>query len=92
MVADARLGINLVVLIPGESYDKEEMRAGLDAIKMATRVLAALSAKQEPDPADIQALREYDDSTNGQDLEELACDVIQMALRHRAAMRAAGAR
>jgi hypothetical protein len=67
------------------------MRAGIDAIKTATRVLAALTAKQEPD-SDIQALREYDGSTNGRDFDELACDVIQKALRHRAAMRVAGAR
>ena len=68
------------------------MRVGIDAIKTATRVLAALTAKQEPDPADIQALLDYDQPTNGRDFDELACDVIQKALRHRAAMRAAGAR
>jgi hypothetical protein len=68
------------------------MRAGIDAIKTATRVLAALNAKQQPDPADIQALREYDERMHGLDFDELACDVIQKALRHRAAMRAAGAR
>ena len=69
-----------------------EMRAGIDAIKTATRALGALTAKQDPDPADIQALREYDESKKGRDFDELACDVTQIALRHRAAMRAAGAR
>jgi hypothetical protein len=68
------------------------MRAGIEAIKTATRVLAALTAKQEPDPTDIQALREYDEAPNGREFDELACDVVQKALRHRAAMRAARAR
>ena len=52
----------------------------------------ALREKQVPDPTDIQALREYDESKKGRDFDELACDVTQIALRHRAAMRAAGAR
>ena len=68
------------------------MRAGIDAIKTATRVLTALTAEQVPAAADIQSLREYDNSINARELDELACDVIQKALRHRAAMRTAGVR
>jgi hypothetical protein len=50
------------------------------------------TAEQVPDAADIQSLREYDNSTNARELDEPACDVIQKALRHRAAMRTAGVR
>jgi hypothetical protein len=64
--------------------------ASLEAIKTATRVLTALIKEKVPDPADIQALRKFDESTNEGDLDELACGVIQKALRHRAAMRASG--
>ncbi|HTR38876.1 MAG TPA: hypothetical protein VMH80_23380 [Bryobacteraceae bacterium] len=63
------------------------MRASLEVIKTATRVLSALTENQSPNPDDVQALREYDNSTNGRDLDELACDVIQKALRHRAQVR-----
>jgi hypothetical protein len=67
------------------------MRTSLDAIKTATGVLTALTEKQAPDSGDIQALREFDESTNGRGLDELTCDVIQKARRRRAAMRAVGA-
>jgi hypothetical protein len=58
------------------------MRAGIDAIKTGTRVLTALTEKR-PDAADIQALRQFDEFTNGRDLDELACKVIQKAVRRR---------
>jgi hypothetical protein len=63
------------------------MRASLEVIKTATRVLSALTDNQPPNPEDVQALREYDHSTNGRDVDELACDVIQKALHHRAEVR-----
>lgn len=63
------------------------MRASLEIIQTATRVLAALTDHQSPDPADVVVLREYDGRGNGRDLDELACDAIQKALRHRAEVR-----
>jgi len=63
------------------------MRASLEVIKTATRVLSALTEDRSPDPTDVHALRVYDESTNGRDLDELACDVIQKALRVRTQVR-----
>jgi len=64
------------------------MRASLEVIKTATRVLSALTDKKSPYPADVRALREYDGSAKERDLDELACDVIQKALQRRAQVRA----
>jgi hypothetical protein len=63
------------------------MRASLEVIQTATRVLTDLTDQRKPDPADIERLRDYDEETNGRDLDELACDVIQKALRRRAELR-----
>ena len=63
------------------------MRASLEVIKTATRVLSALTENESPNAADVQTLRDYDETRNGRDLDELACDVIQKALRHRADVR-----
>ena len=60
------------------------MRASLDILQTATRVLAALTDQRSPDPADVITLREYDGAGNGRDLDELACDAIKKVLRHRA--------
>lgn len=63
------------------------MHASLEVIQTATRVLSALTDRRSPDPADVIALREYDGRGNGRDLDELACDVIQKAIRRRAQVR-----
>jgi hypothetical protein len=63
------------------------MRASLEVIQTATRVLSALTNNRAPDPADVVALQEYDGESNGRDLDELACDAIQKAIRHRAQVR-----
>ena len=51
------------------------------AMELALRVLQAIVEHRQPDPADVSGLRKYDGSGNGRDLDELACDVIQKALR-----------
>ena len=63
------------------------MKASIEAIKTATRVLAALTERKIPDPADVESLRALSGFQNGRDLDELACDVIQQALKHRAEVR-----
>jgi hypothetical protein len=58
------------------------MQESLEAMKVALRVLSALTEKRPPDPADIEELRRYAPLANGS-LDELACDVIQEAVKHR---------
>jgi len=63
------------------------MQASLEIITTATRVLTALTEKHQPDPSDIRTLYEYDGIADGRDLDVLACDVIQKALRQRSEAR-----
>ena len=63
------------------------MRVSLEIIKTATRVLSAVTDQQTPDPADVQALRDFDGRGNGRDLETLACDAVQKAIRRRTEIR-----
>ena len=56
-------------------------------MKTAMRVLAALNEKRDPTPADIDELRGLAPDFSATGLDELACEVIQRALRHRAEAR-----
>ena len=60
----------------------------VDPMKVALRVLAALSERQIPSAADIAQLKAYVPECAGTPLDELACEVIQQALKKRAAARA----
>jgi len=64
------------------------MQIATEALKVALRVLTAVSEKREADPADVAALRRFAPLLADGPLDELACDVIQQGLRRRAAMRA----
>ena len=66
------------------------MERSLDAMKVAMRVLTALSDKRTPDPADIKTLNEFAPLLRDLSPDELACDVIQQALRRRSQVRARG--
>lgn len=59
-------------------------------MKLALRVLSALNEKQRPDRQDVAELRRLapDDALN--DTDELACEVIQRALKRRAQIRLKG--
>jgi hypothetical protein len=59
----------------------------LAALKLALRVLGAVSEKQYPDPRDLAALRELAPDAAGMGADELACEVIQRAIKHRAQVR-----
>jgi hypothetical protein len=64
------------------------MELTLDALKTALRVLTAISERQKPDPGDVEALRTFAPLLANSPLDELACDVIQQALRRRSEIRA----
>ena len=55
------------------------------AMETALRILGALTRRQMPDPSDVASLRTYA-NVDGRDLDVVACEVIQRALRHRAAL------
>ena len=65
-----------------------ESQESLQALKLALRVLTAITENRNPDPADIEALRACEGScSNGRGVEELACDVIQRSIEHRRKLR-----
>jgi hypothetical protein len=65
----------------------DPMPENLDSMMTALRVLVAITDRQPPDPADVEALRRYAGSVGAVSADDLACDVIQQALRRRAAGR-----
>jgi hypothetical protein len=64
------------------------MQKSLEAMQVAVRVLTALSEKRTPDPADVEILNNYAPLLSHLSPDELACDVIQQALRRREQVRA----
>jgi hypothetical protein len=66
------------------------MQQSFDAMTTALRVLKAVTEKQLHDPADIAALRDLAGAQPQDiDADELACEVIQKALKRRVAAREA---
>jgi hypothetical protein len=63
------------------------MQESLDAMKVALRVLTALTEKRAPNTPDVQALRQLAGDTGNSDLDDLACEVIQKAIKRRAQVR-----
>jgi hypothetical protein len=63
------------------------MERTLNAMKVAARVLVALGEHQAPDQADVDELRSLDPLMNDMPLDDLACDVIQQALKRRAELK-----
>ncbi len=59
------------------------MPDGLYAMKVALRVLSALSGKHPPDTGDVVDLRRLTPGKDDIPLDELACEVIQLTLRAR---------
>ena len=63
------------------------MKDNLAAMQTALRVLTAITEKHEPDTADIEELRRLTPSLAAMPPDELACGVIQQALKRRAELR-----
>jgi hypothetical protein len=62
------------------------MQTSLAEMKLALRVLTALTEKHHPNAADVEELRKYAPAFDG-DVDTLACAVIQKAVQRRAAIR-----
>ena len=71
-------------------YFSPVMQTGLNAMQVALRVLAAITERRPAEPGDLAGLREYAPDANDLAPDELACEVIQRALKHRAALRSLG--
>ncbi|HXS93137.1 MAG TPA: hypothetical protein VN736_00950 [Candidatus Limnocylindrales bacterium] len=67
------------------------VQIAMDALKTALRVLTAVRDKQPPDSGDLEALRAFAAAACVSSPEELACDVIQQALKRRAEVRSSWA-
>jgi DNA-binding NtrC family response regulator len=65
-----------------------DAKAAMDALMTALRVLTALNQHAVPNPDDVMVLRAHAPLRVDADLDELACDVIQQALKRRAEIRA----
>ena len=63
------------------------MQQGDDAMRVAVRVLTAITEECDPIDADIQELHRLAPSLANASVDELACDVIQQVIKQRAEMR-----
>jgi hypothetical protein len=65
------------------------MQENFDAMTTALRILTAITEDRDPDPSNVVALRDFCGSqAQGIDIDELACEVIQNALKQRSKARA----
>jgi hypothetical protein len=64
------------------------MSDGLAATTVALRVLMAITDRQLPAPEDIRELRRLSPLFADRPPDELACEVIQLAMKNRAEARA----
>jgi hypothetical protein len=63
------------------------MQRSVDEIRVALRVLQALTFSRQPDPQDVQELHRIIPAADYDSLDEMACTVIQQALEHRKQVR-----
>ena len=66
------------------------MDTNFDAMMIAVRVLAAVNEKRPPNPADLGYLRQFAPLSVHLPADELACEVMQQAIRRRTEEREAG--
>jgi hypothetical protein len=55
----------------------------LDTMLLALRVLTAINERKNPDPTDVEKLRKLAPEGANRPVDELACEVIQLALKKR---------
>jgi hypothetical protein len=63
------------------------MQGELERLRVALRVLAAVTEFREPEETDMQALRSYAPLSPRRPPDELACEVIQDVLKARGRFR-----
>jgi len=63
------------------------MKISAEQMTLAIRVLNALTDRHDPDPVDVLKLKSINPSLTDMPLDELACEVIQQALKRRAEVR-----
>jgi hypothetical protein len=62
------------------------MRESIEHIERAARVLTSLVQNRHPDPDDVAELRHLAPEAAGKTIDEIICDVIRNALKHRNAV------
>ena len=60
-------------------------------MQTALRVLGAVADHRRPDPAEVDELRRLAPLLANAEVDELACEVIQQAVKHRTELRARAA-
>ena len=65
------------------SQKATKMETSIDAVRIARRVLTAITNGQQPDAADVESLQAYAPSLAGGPVDALAHDVIQQFLQRR---------
>lgn len=82
----------LIARVLEQAHTSRTMQHAIEMMETALRVLKAILEKHDPAPADVAELRRLAPSLSDAPLDELACDVIQRALKGREAARAAVSR
>jgi outer membrane protein TolC len=67
------------------------MQQSMDAMRVALRVLQAITERHLPDAKDLEELKRLAPLPADQPHDELACDVIKQALQRREEIRSAQA-
>jgi hypothetical protein len=62
----------------------------IDPMRTALRVLSAVLEGHPPPPSDVESLHKFAPLLKDGPVDELACDVIQQAMKRRAQLRRAG--
>jgi hypothetical protein len=70
--------------LEGEPSSKKISSPGIDSMKRTLRVLTSLTEKRDPERADVDELRWIAPERADAPLDELACYVLQKALKDRA--------
>jgi hypothetical protein len=64
------------------------MHESLAAMKLAIRVLTAITNRQHPEPTELEELRRLAPQSSDLPPDELACEVIQRGIKRSAVVRA----
>ena len=57
------------------------MQESVDAMRVALRVLAAITGRTPPDPKDVELLRRHAPTNEYESVDDMACAVVEEALK-----------